>query len=312
MPNRRRVKVLFHTTAITGVLVGLSLYLYAPMAEAPVYLFTTNIDQETKTIHERPISSGWSLWLSRVSQQFHDTVNLAAFELAAVQNVANPKIKVVYIPNGMRKEQIAEKLGRALGWGPENRKAFLTASVPVTAGKLDDGYFYPGLYTFKAKTSGFEAAGEMIGRFQLEILERYPENTSRLVPLSTALTVASLIEREAANREDMFRVSGVIWNRLFADMPLGIDATLQYTRGTSANRWWPKVRSADKFVKSPYNTYKQVGLPPGPIANPGIASIEAALNPIKTDCLYYLHDKNREFHCARTYEEHKENIKTYY
>ena len=88
-----------------------------------------------------------------------------------------------------------------------------------------------------------------------------------------------------------------------------MDATLQYVKGTE-NAWWPTVASKDKHIDSPYNTYKNKGLPPSPIANPGLAAITAALNPSTTDCLYYLHSNDR-IYCSKTYKEHKEKIEKY-
>lgn len=94
-------------------------------------------------------------------------------------------------------------------------------------------------------------------------------------------------------------------------MRLDIDATLQYIKGNSEDGWWARVYADDKYLDSPYNTYRTKGLPPGPIANPGLPAIKAALNPTATPCIFYLHDTNREIHCSVTYEEHKENIKKY-
>ncbi len=94
-------------------------------------------------------------------------------------------------------------------------------------------------------------------------------------------------------------------------MKLQIDATLQYAKGSEEDGWWGKVNSVDRKIDSSYNTYLHEGLPPGAIANPGLAAIAAAYNPAKTSCLFYLHDKNRQIHCARTYEEHKKNIEIY-
>ena len=82
-------------------------------------------------------------------------------------------------------------------------------------------------------------------------------------------------------------ISGIIHNRLKIGMPLQIDATLQYITGQS-NNWWPVPRSEDKEIDSPFNTYQNKGLPPLPIATPSKDAIRAALNPAKTDCLYYL------------------------
>ena len=96
-------------------------------------------------------------------------------------------------------------------------------------------------------------------------------------------------------------------------MRLQIDATLQYAKGSKPSEpWWPGVRPADKFIASVYNTYENSGLPPAPIANPSLDAILAALNPTKTDCMYYFHDRQAEFHCSPTYEEHVELLKQYY
>jgi UPF0755 protein len=124
------------------------------------------------------------------------------------------------------------------------------------------------------------------------------------------LIIASLIQREAAGKKDMNLVSGVIWNRIMSDMPLAIDATLQYAKGTEEN-WWPQPKSEDKYIDSAYNTYQNKGLPPHPIANPGLAAIDAAMNPSDTSCLYYIHDRYRRIHCSPTYEGHKTNINLY-
>ena len=135
-----------------------------------------------------------------------------------------------------------------------------------------------------------------------------------MVPLSDALTVASLIQREA-NTNDMRIVSGIIWKRLFNNMKLQIDATVQYAkanRAKTSSNWWPQVIPGDSSIKSPYNTYLHEGLPPTPIANPSVAAVLAALNPIDTPCLFYFHDKKGQIHCTETYAEHTALLKKYY
>jgi UPF0755 protein len=111
----------------------------------------------------------------------------------------------------------------------------------------------------------------------------------------------------------MRHIAGVIWNRLFIDMNLQIDATLQYAKGTDAPKtWWPVPVPKDKYIESPYNTYQNSGLPPTPIANPSVDAVLAALNPRETDCMYYFHDKDSGFHCTETYEDHVAELKKYY
>ncbi len=128
--------------------------------------------------------------------------------------------------------------------------------------------------------------------------------------LDTAVRIASIIQREAAGPQDMRLISGIIWNRMSKGMSLELDATLQYVKGTEEN-WWPIVKSKDKYLDSPYNTYKYKGVPPGAISNPSIEAINAVYNPQKTDCIFYLHDGNRQIHCSKSYEQHLENIKAY-
>jgi UPF0755 protein len=134
------------------------------------------------------------------------------------------------------------------------------------------------------------------------------------VSLDEALIIASLLEREAYDFTDMRYISGIIWNRLFTDMRLQLDATLQYAKGNKVKpqTWWPKVVPEDKYIASVYNTYKHKGLPPGAISNPSAEAVLAALNPVKIDCMYYFHDADGGFHCTKTYEEHKTLLKKYY
>ena len=88
-------------------------------------------------------------------------------------------------------------------------------------------------------------------------------------------------------------------------MPLQIDATLQYARATrDTTTWWPVPVPSDKWLDSPFNTYQNKGLPPSPIASPGLAAVVAALNPYETDCLFYFHDNDGEIYCSPTYEAH--------
>ena len=137
------------------------------------------------------------------------------------------------------------------------------------------------------------------------------QDPNLIINEKTALKIASIVQREAAGKEDMKLISGIIWNRIFNGMKLQMDATLQYVKGSEEDGWWEKVDSEDKKIKSLYNTYLYKGLPPGAIANPGPNAITAAFYPQKTDCLFYMHDRKRKIHCTKTYEQHKKNIEIY-
>jgi UPF0755 protein len=94
-------------------------------------------------------------------------------------------------------------------------------------------------------------------------------------------------------------------------MPLDMDSTLQYVSGDVGQGFWAPISVSDKKTDSPYNTYLHTGLPPHPISNPGLSAIDAAINPEKTDCFYYLHDNSGVIHCANTYSEQQQNVEKY-
>lgn len=228
------------------------------------------------------------------------------------QNLASLTGRTLIIEPGERKEQVAINFGKVLGWNKEERARFMEL-VSTSSPALTEGKFYPDTYISHAKATPEEAAQMLQARFLDEVLSRYTPDVEALVPLRDALTLASLLEREAYDFEDMRHISGIIWNRLFINMKLQIDATLQYAKGNRAwEPWWPQVHPNDKYIESPFNTYQNEGLPPSPIANPSSAAIIAALNPVLTDCLFYFHDREGDFHCAKTYEEHVTLLKQEY
>jgi cell division protein YceG involved in septum cleavage len=228
------------------------------------------------------------------------------------QNLASASNRILVILPGERKEQVAQNFAKILGWNSAQKSDFLVR-IEGEEPKLTEGKFYPGTYVVERKAPPEKVAPLILEQFNTQIVNRYTEGVSQQVPLNQALTLASLLEREAYDFTDMRHISGVIWNRLFIDMKLQIDATLQYAKGSKVTEaWWPRVRPSDKYIASVYNTYKYKGLPPAPIANPSLEAVLAALNPIKTDCMYYFHDKNAGFHCSKTYEEHVALLKQYY
>jgi UPF0755 protein len=223
--------------------------------------------------------------------------------------VAASDARFVTVDPGWRKEEVGAAFGKTLGWTASETKRFLAdVSAP---GAVSDGYFAPETYVLGLGTTPEEAALQVENRFQSDFLARYATSTREVVPVSEALTIASMIERETSDPAQMRLVSGIIWNRLFAGMNLQLDSTVQYAKGTS-KKWWPTVSPKDLSVKSPYNTYTHEGLPPGPISNPGVAAVIAALNPVQTSCLFYFHDDNGDIHCSDTYADHVALLKKYF
>jgi cell division protein YceG involved in septum cleavage len=228
------------------------------------------------------------------------------------QNLATPSLRTLVIEPGERREQVVNNFGKILNWDAGTKEAFV-AEVISSRPEITEGMFYPGVYVVPRGATHAEVVPLLQDRFNTEVGANYSKEVEEIVPLKDALTIASLLEREAYDFEDMRQISGVIWNRLFAGMNLQIDASLQYAKGSSSTvAWWPRVHPRDKYIDSPYNTYEHAGLPPAPIANPSLDAILAALNPKKTPCMFYFHDRNGGFHCTETYTEHVALLKQYY
>lgn len=226
--------------------------------------------------------------------------------LAYLSNLANPSMRVVRVVEGSRREEIAEVLVDKLEWDEQEKLAFLQSD-----GVNVEGHYFPKTYFIHKDAVPGEVTATMFDEFSSQIEKIKQKDPKLIINENTALKIASIIQREAAGKEDMRLISGIIWNRLFSGMKLQIDATLQYAKGSEEEGWWRQVGSEDKKIESLYNTYRYKGLTPGAIANPGPAAIKAAFYPQKTDCLFYIHDRNRKIHCTKTYEEHKKNIEIY-
>lgn len=247
---------------------------------------------------------------ARFTKSAFDTLNFIFNKenLSAVFTaVSEEDMKYVYIIEGMRKEEVARVFSKALEWNEIEENTFSERLGCYVGSK--EGYLFPGSYVVPKGSTIDDVEALVKSRFEEKISEILID-ADPSITLEKALIIASLIQREAAGKRDMNLISGVIWNRLLADMPLAIDATLQYIKGDE-DRWWPQVASKDKFIDSPYNTYLNEGLPPTPIANPGLAAIIAAYNPAETSCLYYIHDRLGRIHCSPDYEGHKRNINLY-
>lgn len=239
-----------------------------------------------------------------------DVVAAAFASKAWFQNLASPVQRIAVIWPGERHEQVVKHFGDILGWDDDERSLFanlIQSSDPI----LLEGKFMPGKYVIHKDASPEEVADLVYQEFSSQVLSRYTPEVQRNVPIEDALIVASLLEREASDFENMREISGVIWNRLFVNMNLQLDATLQYARGSNPYEpsWWPVPRPKDKYIDSPFNTYQNGGLPPAPIANPSPEAILAALNPRQTDCLFYFHANGGNYYCSTDYEEHVTQLK---
>ena len=157
-----------------------------------------------------------------------------------------------------------------------------------------EGFLFPATYDFTRKTTEAQLETEQLDAFRrnwAKVNFRYARSKN-LTPYDV-LTIASMIEREAAVPEERALVSAVIYNRLHRHMALGIDATLRYGLNIPPTQ---AIRESQLASTSPYNTSKRPGLPPTPIANPGLASIQAAAHPAHVDYLYYVRKPDKKHH----------------
>ncbi|WP_053367230.1 endolytic transglycosylase MltG [Bacillus sp. FJAT-27245] len=164
-----------------------------------------------------------------------------------------------------------------------------------------EGYLFPATYPIsKENTTVDELVYEMLDKTQAMLSPYSKRMKEKKYTPHQLLTMASLIEEEASGKADRHKISSVFYNRIDAGMPLQTDPTVLYAQGKHKDR----VLYKDLEVDSPYNTYKYTGLPPGPIANAGKMSIEAALNPEETDFYYFLASKDGQVHFSKTLQEH--------
>jgi len=167
-----------------------------------------------------------------------------------------------------------------------------------------EGYLFPDTYKFPKGASADQVVETMLRNFVRKVVAPLAPDFRRAeaggMSAADVITLASLVEREAKRPEERPIIAGVLINRLRAGMPLQCDATVQYALGEHRQR----LLYRDLEVDSPYNTYKHPGLPPGPICNPGVASIEAALRPAETHFLYYVAKPDGSHVFSETYDQH--------
>jgi UPF0755 protein len=197
----------------------------------------------------------------------------------------------VTIPEGLRVDQIAERVAEVFAI---DRKRFIRLAEsgdfvlpPYLPEKADtvEGFLFPKTYEFTPDSDAEGLIEGLLGQFEKEVTSLGWERAGQLgVKPYEVVIIASLIEREARVPEDRAKIASVIYNRLERGMRLQIDATVEYALPEHKAR----LTYEDYRYESPYNTYLHDGLPPTPIASPGLASMEAALNPADTDFLFYL------------------------
>jgi UPF0755 protein len=197
------------------------------------------------------------------------------------------------------------------------------ASDPMMVRDIDphaltlEGYLFPATYHLPRHPVAVELTAAMVKKFKEQWAHISPpgagDDKTRLAsgyPISSIVTLASLVERETPRREERPLVAGVFENRLRKDMMLQCDPTVIYAL-EQEGRYTGTLTGADLHVNSPYNTYEHTGLPPGPIGNPGEASLRAALQPAQTDFLYFVANTQGGHFFSATLAEHNKNVTKY-
>ncbi len=242
-------------------------------------------------------------------------IQAGSFELYASEDVFSLAKRLtkgtndvwITIIEGLRREEIADIFARELGL---SREEFLKA----TEGK--EGYLFPDTYLFPKQSSVQLVVNTMLRTFDQKVNQEIREQIKgRGLSFEEGLILASLVEREAKFPKDKILVASVLLKRLKNDWPLQVDATVQYALGydpVEKTYWKKNLTKKDLQIDSPYNTYKNTGLPPTPIANPGLESIKAVAEADEnTPYWFYLSDKTGKTYFSKTLQEHNEKIRKY-
>ncbi|HUQ00366.1 MAG TPA: endolytic transglycosylase MltG [Aeromicrobium sp.] len=213
----------------------------------------------------------------------------------------------IVIPEGSRVGEIVEAVAKGSNISEADLEDVLDhpdeLGLPPEADGNPEGYLFPATYTVDDGTTAKDLLRQMVAQTVKVEQELHIKERAEALDLTSeqVLTMASILEYEARRDEDYPKVARVLYNRLDEDIPLQLDSTVSYVSKRKGDVW---TTSAERDDPSDYNTYKHVGLPPGPIGSPGRKTIEAALNPADGDWLYFFADKQGVTHFNRSFESH--------
>jgi len=250
--------------------------------------------------------------------------NMTMGEVASQLQQGRLRAKTVTIREGLRAEEIAHLLATENLVDQEEFIRLVRDDAfhydflrdrPPSAPKTLEGFLFPDTYQFPMDATAQAVIDVMLKNFDRRVtIEMRQQALDNGLSLFQALTLASIVEREAVIAEERPIIAGVYLNRLRKGMYLEADPTVQYAKGYDAQsgRWWPALTLGElRTVDSPFNTFLHPGLPPGPICNPGLASIEAVLRPTESEYLFFLAKGDGSHAFAKTFEEHLENRQKY-
>jgi len=269
-------------------------------------------------VRSRLIFEALSRWRSRNTLQAgeyffdHPVTSLQVFETIASGRVY---VRELTVPEGFSMFDIADLVQREDFTTRENflaaaRNPALIRDLVPGAPSLE-GFLFPATYEFPRHPTGEQMVGAMVAHFRQEWMEISAQQPNRSgLSLEQVVTLASLVERETPKPEERPVVAGVFVNRLRHRVPMQCDPTVVYALELAGD-YSGRLEAANLPFDSPYNTYRHTGLPPGPIANPGNASLKAALDPPETDYLYFVANTEGGHFFSRTLAEHNHNVALY-
>ncbi|TAN22343.1 MAG: endolytic transglycosylase MltG [Acidobacteria bacterium] len=319
--NRARIAIL--TVVVVVAAVGIGLWrVWAPgprLAQPRIVEIAPGAShtQVARQLHQADVignTVGFDLW---AALHFRSTLKPGPYRFGGGESV--PQVfytlsrGLLYtlpltVPEGYNRFDIAQELQAR---GMAGAAAFLAATAnPSLVHGLDpqavslEGYLFPATYRIPYHARVQAIVAMMVNRFRQEVRHDHPQNVHRWV------TLASLIQKETAVPDERPLIAGVFDNRLARGLPLQCDPTVIYA-ALLDDAYTGSLHARDLKRKSPYNTYLHPGLPPGPIANPGRASLEAAQHPDETDYLYFVSDGDGAHRFAVTLTQQEKNVRLY-
>jgi UPF0755 protein len=226
----------------------------------------------------------------------------------------------VVVPEGFNMFDVAQSVESA-GLGSKDEFLTIARSNVALISDLDpqakslEGYLFPDTYQFTRTQTMGDIAAAMVRRFKQEaraigMTSIANSDAPNALNIHRIVTMASIVEKETAAAEERPMVAGVYYNRLAKNMALDADPSVIYA-SLLAGQYNGAISRTDLQMNSPYNTYKYPGLPPGPIGNPGRASLQAAMHPAENDFYFFVSDNNGHHRFARTLDEHSRNVAAY-
>ncbi len=295
------------------IIAGVWNSLQAPRSFTGPVVITVNSNEPLSTISQRlqnmhviksarlfealVISSGGEKRITAGDYFFDKPMSLISVVSQFVNNDFGADRVRITIPEGFTRADIAELCAQKL--------PHCSAQKFLEKTKNLEGYLFPDTYLVFPSRDEDDLIQKMQTNFTKKTELLFAGMSKNKI--DSIVTMASIVEREAVGNNDNAIIAGILYNRINKGMPLQVDAPFYFLLGKSSSELTLKDLKTDSL----YNTYIHTGLPPTPISNPGLSSINAVLNPEKTTYLYYLHDSSGVAHYATTYTEHLKNKKKY-